>query len=79
MQPVSKFQSIQAAILADDFKKAFGIARKFFFGFTSEEKRCIEIAADALNGRASFYATLGVDVGIEVEAAKALLRSKYVI
>lgn len=62
---------------ANDFKKAFGIARKFFFGLTPDERKCIEIAADSLSGRSAFYATIGVDVEATILGAKNVLVSKW--
>ena len=73
----TKFQEVKTAVESGDYKKALGIARKFFFGLTDEEKRCIEIAADALNGRQGFYTALGIDTAAMLEKAKVILRQKY--
>jgi hypothetical protein len=77
LSQVSKLQSIQDAVSANDFKKAFGIARKFFFGLTPDERKCIEIAADSLSGRSAFYATIGVDVDAAIVGAKDVLLAKW--
>lgn len=77
MKNTTKYQAVQTAIKAGDYKKALGIARKFFFGFTEEEKRCIEIAADVMNGKGSFYTSIGVQTDEMTERAKEILRAKY--
>lgn len=68
-QPNGKKEEIKQALEAKNYKRAFSIARKFFFGISTDLMRSIEIAADAANGRTSFYVSIGVDTTTETEKA----------
>lgn len=72
-----KYEQLKAALEKEDYKKAFSIARKFFFGIPEELKRSVEIGADVLQGKESFYKSLGVDTQAELEKAKKGLRELY--
>ena len=69
-QPIGKKAEIKTALESKNYKRAFSIARGFFFGISDDLKRSIEIAADSLAGRDSFYKSLKIDV--EAEKQKAI-------
>lgn len=77
MKHKSKLDAIRAAITTEDYKKAFSIARGFFFGLTNDERRSIEIAADACNGQGNFYTSIGVDVAQMINDAKNVIDKKF--
>lgn len=77
MKEQGKYDTLKAALEREDWKKAFSIARKFFFGIPADLKRSVEIGADVLNGKESFYKSVGVDTSAELEKAKKGLRELY--
>jgi len=70
-------QKIKDHILSENWKRAFSMARKFFFGVSKDEMRSIEIAADCLNGKQSIYVSFGIDCDHEIKRAKEILKEKY--
>ena len=70
-------KKVQDYIKAENWKKAFSTARKFFFGLSKDELRDIEIASDYLNGKELFYKALGIDCEFHFNNAKSILIKKY--
>lgn len=58
-------------------KEAFAIFKTFRIGFTTEQKRAIQIASECLNGNASFYHSLGIDTYKVYDNAIAIIKEKY--
>ena len=74
----TKLAQIKQAVKAENWKLAFKMAKGFFYGFTDEEKRAVDIAHEAAQGRnKAFYKTLGIDTDAMTEQAKGILKSKY--
>jgi hypothetical protein len=66
----------KAMLLFDDgkIKESLKIFATFRSGFTVEEKRCIEIAAETLSGHNAFYESLGIDTNECLEKAKIAVK-----
>ena len=58
-------------------KESYAIFKTFRIGFTSQEKRSIEIAYEALNGNNTFYQQIGIDVDKEIQRSKDIISFKY--
>lgn len=72
-------QELQNFITAANWPKALSRARRFFFGIPPDDMRNIEIAADCLNGKTSFYQSMGIDTNAAIGKAKAFIISKYAL
>lgn len=77
MAKISKAQQIKNHLAGGDELEALKVAKGFFYGFTKEEKRSIDIAFEANTGKKSFYERLGVDVNTEYAKAIQILKSKF--
>lgn len=66
------------AYKAGDFRKAFSAVAKMKIRtmLTKDEHKVIQIAADVLNGRESFYKQLGKDTIAIVSEAKQIFERK---
>lgn len=73
----NKMNNIATLISQNNWKKAFSLSRKYFFGIPKDEMRNIEIASDCLNNKQSFYIALGIDTNEITEKAKAFLITKF--
>lgn len=73
-----KLDKVKRLFAAGNLKGALGIIKTFPFGFTSEEKRVIEIAHESLIGRANFYKQLGIDTDAMINTAKEVITNKYI-
>lgn len=62
-----------------NWAKALSVVSKFPCGFSTDERRAIQIASESLNGHASFYASLGLDCESFIEKAKNIVTKKYKI
>lgn len=58
-------------------REALRVFKTFRIGFTKDEKRNIEIAAEVLAGRETFYRSLGIDTQNVVKAALSTINAKY--
>ena len=59
------------------YREALRIFKTFRIGFSKEEKRTVEIAAEVLAGREAFYRSLGIDTQSVVKAAISTINAKY--
>lgn len=74
----TKVQQIQAALKAGDNNRALKICKGFFYGWTDDEKRSIEIAHESRDAhRAKFYKGMGVDTDEEYKKALILIQNKF--
>jgi hypothetical protein len=58
-----------------DLKGALGIYRTFRLGFSTEEKRVIEIAYESLTGKENFYRELGIDTSTMIVKAEEIINA----
>jgi hypothetical protein len=72
-----KSAKVKRLLAEGDLKGALGIIKTFPFGFTSEEKRVIEIAYESLIGRDAFYQRLGVDTTEMIARSKEIISLRY--
>ena len=77
MKEISKTQIAVDFVKSGDWKQALSIFRTFRIGFTTEDKRLVQIASDVLNGHGQFYKNLGLDVEKVVSDCKDFLNKKY--
>lgn len=61
MELTTKTSKAVASLKKGDLKGALKIFRTFRIGFTSAERRVIEIASETLNGYGRIYNQLGID------------------
>ena len=73
----TKTQKAIYLVKCGDWKQALSIFRTFRIGFTTEDKRLVQIASDVLNGHGQFYKNLGLDVEKVVSDCKDFLNKKY--
>ena len=76
-RPMTKTERLKIMLRNGNIKDAFAIAKSFRDGFSKQEKRTIEIAAESLKGNEEFYHQLGIDTESEVKKAETILRTKY--
>ena len=57
--------------------KALSLFKTFKIGFSNEEQRTVQIAYEALTGKATFYEGLGINTAQTIEEATALIKTKY--
>lgn len=74
---MTKTERLKTLLRNDNIKEALAIAKSFRDGFSKQEKRTIEIAAESLKGNEGFYHQLGIDTEMEVIKAETILRTKY--
>lgn len=74
---VTKTEKAIQLISCDNWQAALSLIRTFRLGFTSDQKRLIQIASDVLNGHGKFYRDLGVDTDKVLADCKDMLREKY--
>lgn len=58
-------------------REALAIFRTFRMGFTSDERRTIQIASESMSGHSRFYESLGISVVAEQQKAVEILTKKY--
>lgn len=64
-------------LVAGDLRGALAIFKTFRIGFTTDERRTLEIASECLNGHAGFYISLGINPNEEIAKSRAILSHKY--
>lgn len=79
MNLLNKTEEAKALLKAGKFKESLTIIKTFRFGFTKEEKRCIQIAHESLHGHDQFYRSLGIDTDKELDRCYRLLVDKYLL
>lgn len=74
---VSKTEKVKRMLNEGKFKDALSIVAGFRLGFTSKEKRIIEIANDCIHGHGSFYRQLGINDVEYVSMAAEIMNKRY--
>ena len=73
----TKTQKAVKLISSGDWKSGLQLIRTFRIGFSTEDKRLVQIASDVLNGHGQFYKNLGLDIDKVVSDCKDFLSKKY--
>ena len=60
-----------------EYKQALVIFKTFRLGFSSDEKRMIEIASEVLCGNGKFYQSIGIDTDKVVNDSLNLIQLHY--
>lgn len=73
----SKTDRAVALLRGGRVREALAIFSKFRMGFSSDERRTIQIASESMSGHSRFYESLGISVAVEQQKAVEILTRKY--
>ena len=72
-----KTDKAKELFISGDFLGALKIFKTFRIGFSTEERRTLEIAHESLTGHEKFYRDLGIDTGDMVSVSRLMIKTKY--
>ncbi len=77
MAKINKTEQALSLFRKGQFKEALKIFKTFSHGFSSDERRAIQIAYECYCGRSAFFLSLGIDPDEMLAKALSIIEGKY--